>query len=237
MSKPLTFRCCRWTTWSCCRAWWCRSLSDHEARAAIEAAQVRRPPAGDPPTRPRSCWCPAGRQVSPVSAPGRRRADRPAARRRARRRRARHRPGPDRHRHDRPGRGAVGRGHGRRRDRPRPPGRRAGPGVQGAGVTILQQRGAWQIVDSVQQHRRPVRAGRHRRLRAVPDRRAEGRAARDRRRGRAARAGARAGPASTWPSWTSPRRSARTSQEGMEKQQREFLLRQQLAAIRKELGE
>ena len=46
-----------------------------------------------------------------------------------------------------------------------------------------------------------------------------------------------AGPGSTSPSWRSPRRSARTSARGWRRRQREFLLRQQLDAIRKELGE
>ena len=46
-----------------------------------------------------------------------------------------------------------------------------------------------------------------------------------------------AGRRSTWPSRRSPRRSPTTSARAWRRPQREFLLRQQLAAIRKELGE
>ena len=59
--------------------------------------------------------------------------------------------------------------------------------------------------------------------RRAPDRRARGR-----RRRRAPRARADLGHASTWPSCRSPDRSATDVTDGMEKQQREFLLRQQL---------
>ena len=45
------------------------------------------------------------------------------------------------------------------------------------------------------------------------------------------------GPRTTWPSCRSPQQIRADVTEGMDKQQREFLLRQQLPAIRKELGE
>ena len=110
--------------------------------------------------------------------------------------------------------------------------------VQGRGRRrSCRQRGAWQVDRRGAADRRPVRAGRHRRLRAVaeleqkvelletPDVEARLELLR------------RLGAATTWPSSRSPSRSARTSGRAMDKTQREFLLRQQLAAIRKELGE
>ena len=103
---------------------------------------------------------------------------------------------------------------------------------------MLRKRGAWQFVDRSQPDRGTRRrAGRQRRLRALPDGRAEAQgAAGDRRRRRAAGAGR-----SGWREHLAELEVAETIrkdvQEGMDKQQREFLLRQQLAAVRKELAE
>ena len=84
---------------------------------------------------------------------------------------------------------------------------------------------------------RARRAGRHLRLLARPQLRAEARAAGDARRDRAAREGARRCSASAWPSCRSAAGSATTSRQGAEKQQREYFLRKQMESIRKELGE
>ena len=130
------------------------------------------------------------------------RAGRAAARRRARRGGPRRRQGEDRLRYDRPRRGAVGRGHRDRGDRAGPARRRTGQGVQGPRHRVLQQRGAWQVIDAIQQIDDPS---------AIADRsgyssylldRAEGADAGDRRPGRAAGAGGRLGPGA-------PRRAGR----------------------------
>ena len=113
----------------------------------------------------------------------------------------------------------------------------AGQGVQGAGHHHAPA--AWRVagrrLGAVRG--RPVGARRHGRLRAVPDRRAEDLAAGDGRRRPSGWRSCSSGPASTSPSWTSRRPSARTSRKAWRSQQREFLLRQQLSAIRKELAE
>ena len=54
---------------------------------------------------------------------------------------------------------------------------------------------------------------------------------------RAGRASSSAGPRRPWPSASWPRRSATTSATGIDQQQREHLLRRQMDAIRKELGD
>ena len=157
--------------------------------------------------------------------------------RRARRRRSRPAAGPDR-------RGVTGAGAALwvqatpiddiDADRPHP---RAGVVVQGA--RGLDPATARRLAGHRQRaaDERPVRAERHRRLRAVPRRRAEALAARQ--------------PAMSTSGWSELIEWGRNHlaelevseqirddvREGMEKTQREFLLRQQLAAIRKELGE
>ena len=67
--------------------------------------------------------------------------------------------------------------------------------------------------------------------------RAEGRAARDARRDRAARAGASSCSASGSPSCRSAARIRDDVESGAQKQQREYFLRKQMESIRKELGE
>ena len=101
----------------------------------------------------------------------------------------------------------------------------------------LRKRGAWQVVDRLQQIDDVEPARRQRRILAVPLHRAEDQAAGDHRPGRAAALRRRPRCASTSPSRTSPSRSRKDVQEGMDKQQREFLLRRQLDAVRKELAE
>ena len=107
---------------------------------------------------------------------------------------------------------------------------------RGLAATILQKRGAWQFVDALQRITDPSALSDSAGLRRLPVAGAAP-AAGDHRPRAAAGAADRLGPRRTWPSWTSPRRSSNDVREGMEKQQREFLLRQQLAAIRKELAE
>ena len=123
--------------------------------------------------------------------------------------------GPDRRRHHRPRRARCG---SRRRpvDEPAPTERarrRAGPAsTRPWSPSILQQRGAWQVVDA-RAADRPTR----RRSPTPPATRRTSTAEQKLELletadvGRAAGAGWSAGRASTSPSWTSPRRSARTS--------------------------
>ena len=202
---------------------------DEAARAAIDAAArgsdapCSSRPGSTTATRRTASWRP-----SSASAASARRARRRPARRAAR---------PHRQRHDRPRRRAVGRRRARSTTSPSPTTSASWPRTtSGSSWRVLQRREAWQVVDTVQPDDRPVGDRRHRRLGAVPLRRAQARAARDPRR-RAAPRAVVAGRGSTSPRPRSPTRSASDVREGMEKSQREYLLRQQLAAIRKELGE
>ena len=85
--------------------------------------------------------------------------------------------------------------------------------------------------------RRARRAGRHRRLLARPELRAEARAAGDARRHRAAGAALDRCSASAWPSCRCARRIRDDVESGAQQQQREYFLRKQMESIRKELGE
>ncbi len=78
-------------------------------------------------------------------------------------------------------------------------------------TSVLQQRGAWQVIDADRADDRPVRAGRLGRLRALAHPGPEDRAARRAGRHRPAGAAGRLGAATTSPSRRSPRRSAATS--------------------------
>ena len=103
-------------------------------------------------------------------------------------------------------------------------------------VSILQQRTPGRSSTSSSRST-SRRARRHGRLLAVARPRPEGRAAGDARRRGSGSSCCSSGRATPWPSsrWRSKIRD--DVREGMDKTQREFLLRQQLAAIRKELGE
>ena len=211
-------------------------ISAAEARAAIEAAQLAAAAAGDDAKAQRAASTAAGRQVLPGRHAGRGRAGRPAAQRRARRGRPRRRQGPDRRRHRRARLGAVGRGHGHRRARAGQQAAELAREYRGLAAAILQKRGAWQFVDVLQRITDPSAladsagyAGylsleqRRQLLETMdPQQRLELLVgwARDQL--------AELDVAETISNDVS---------EGMEKQQREFLLRQQLAAIRKELAE
>ncbi len=118
----------------------------------------------------------------------------------------------------------------------RPAGRRAGPAVQVPGHRMLQQRGAWQVIDMIQQITDPSAMADHAGLRQLPPavqklqlletadlvKRLE-----------------------LVIGWTKDQLAEldvaetirKDVSEGMEKQQKEFLLRQQLAAVRKELAD
>ena len=131
---------------------------------------------------------------------------------------------------------AVGRGD---RGHRRPGARgdyRAGRGVQEAAAGHAAAARSLADRRLRQQADRSVGAGRHGRVRVVSHRRAETPIARNARRRRAVARADR---------WTSDHlaevevndKIAEDVREGMEKTQKEFLLRQQLAAIRKELGE
>ena len=84
---------------------------------------------------------------------------------------------------------------------------------------------------------RPRLAGRHRRLLSRLEPRAEAPAAGDARRGRAPDPVRCSSSASAWPSCRCASASATTSRTATQKQQREYILRKQMEAIRKELGE
>ena len=213
---------------------------DPETPAAVDAARPRAPPAAGTERGAGAAGAAARRQVRGRRHAGDRGAGRPAARRRARPRccaavaRARI------------GTGVTGPGAAlwveaeRVEDRPARPthGPRAGPRVQGARRSRSCSSAApGRSIDSVSGSPIPrqladtagyapyLTAEQKRELLETADVEP------------AAGAAARAGPASTWPSSRSTEKIRKDVREGMDKQQREFLLRQQLAAIRKELGE
>ena len=197
-----------------------------------------RPPTRLTPSR-RCCWCPRlDGKYSPVGTLGVDRADRPAAQRRARRGDPRPVPGPDRHRDRGPRRGAVGRGHGRGRAAGQPQRaqelareyrgagrarscRSAAPGRSSTSCSSITDPSA--LADSAGYASYLTLEQRTELLETVdPEQRLE------RLTGWARDALAELDVAET---------IQNDVREGMEKQQREFLLRQQLAAIRKELAE
>ena len=127
----------------------------------------------------------------------------------SRRRGARCAAGPDRHGRHRPRRRAVGGGH---RPAPATAAARSSPATTRPwSSSILQQRGAWQVIDSVAAGR-PTRGARRRRGYASwLDLRGQAPAARDPDVAERLELLVELGRATTWPSSRSPRRSATTS--------------------------
>ena len=218
-------------------------LSDTEVRAAVEAAQAA--------ARPRRSRSPGAagaadrRDATPsigvlgrVEQVGRLADGDPGALIRGRA------PGAHRRRDDRARRRPVGRGHRRstetraRTGRAARPGRRADEGVQGPRHRLAAQ--ARRLAG-----RRPGAADRRRvgqladnaGYSPVPDHRAEGRAAGDHRPRRAAEARRSSWLREHLAEQDVAETIAKDVQEGVDKQQREFLLRRQLEAVRKELAE
>ena len=107
---------------------------------------------------------------------------------------------------------------------------------RGLAATILQKRGAWQVVDVLQRITDPSALADSAGLRRLPDPGAAQAAAGDHRPRAAAGTADRVGPGSAGRAGCRGDDRQNDVREGMEKQQREFLLRQQLAAIRKELA-
>ena len=211
-------------------------LSDTEVRAAVEAAQAAAAPRA---SKPRVLLVPRiDGTYAGIGMLGTRRAGRPAVRRRPRRADPRLRPGADRRRHDRARRRAVGRGHRGRGDRARPAarrGHRAGQGVQGAGhqlaaasaapgrsstassrsttsPTLADNSGYSPFLTTEQKVELLETADPVARLKLATERLREHLAEQD-----------------------VAESIAKDVQEGVDKQQREFLLRRQLEAVRKEL--
>ena len=126
-------------------------LDEPEIQAAVDAAR--------PASTARSSSFPASTAVRGRRHRRRPRAGRPAAQRREGRGRARRGPGPDRLRRDRARRGPVGGGRPGRPTRRRPGGCSSSPrSTRRWSSSILQQRGAWQVIDSVRADHRPRRS-------------------------------------------------------------------------------
>ena len=229
MAKPYQCRCCSFPTRSCCPEWWCRS-----------SWTTPRAPLSMPPRQRERQTADRTAARGPIPVLRRTGLDRAG---RTRRRRQRHRGrGARQHRAhigagaSGPGRCAVGRGDRGHRTRPRRTTIALAAEYKKLLLVMLQRREAWQIVDFVNKLTDPSAladtAGyasyltdvQKRQLLETPDVGERLRALID---------------------WTSDHlaevevndKIAEDVREGMEKTQKEFLLRQQLAAIRKELGE
>ena len=212
-------------------------ISATEARAALEAARLAA--SGRPAATPAQVLLVPRAQgkYAPIGTLGSRRAGRAGCPSGEPPRWSAASPGAHRHRDGRAGRGPLGRGH-RRSTSPRPA--RAPPSWPASTgawpPSILQKRGAWQVIDALQRITDPsaladsagyatylsARAARQLLETIDPERRLELLT------GWAREALAELDVAET---------IQNDVREGMERQQREFLLRQQLAAIRKELAE
>ena len=104
-------------------------------------------------------------------------------------------------------------------------------------VGILQQRGAWQVIDSVQQITDPGQLADTAGYASYLDLEHKAQLLAETDVRQAARAASSSGRKEHVAEQEVTEKISQDVREGMEKTQREFLLRQQLAAIRKELGE
>ena len=204
---------------------------DESAQAADRRRprQQRRPAAGRPAARGplrvvRRRSPPSSRSAGSAAAP-RPPCSRPSSR------------GRDRQRRDRPRRRAVGRGRRRSTSTSTDHARELAEEYKRLVVAVLQRREAWQVIDTVQPDDRP-------RARS-PTRPATRRTSPTSASASCSRRPTSSSGSSASIEWTREHlaevevtdKIGDDVREGMEKSQREFLLRQQLAAIRKELGE
>ena len=167
------FLCCPSPTWSCCPGMVVPVELDGDARPVVDAAQA----GADGPAAARPA---PGRPLPDPRRDRHHRAGRPPARRRPRRRAPRRRARPDRLRRPRHRRGPVGRGRDRRRGPASPTTCASSPrSTSGSSSRSCSGATPGRSIDTVQRVTDPSAAGRHGRLRAVPQRRAEARAARD----------------------------------------------------------